>query len=165
MMEQVRLCAVWPIENWLGSSLNQIQGWTTVRESYSRALEQVPLVSTTCDAWTHGWSGSSLHAKSAGLEFRNLNFKCACAKQVVPYSFKRLQLLHEKFTFVSNWTEIRNILFRFISGPQTAFHLASAVKSHLTAHCILVLCHLIDLCLHLFIYFLRVYLYSRRLSL
>ena len=26
MMEQVRLCAVWPMENWLGSSLNQIQG-------------------------------------------------------------------------------------------------------------------------------------------
>ena len=29
-MEQVRLCAVWPVENWLGSSLNQIEGWTTV---------------------------------------------------------------------------------------------------------------------------------------
>ena len=28
LMEQVRLCAVWPMENWLGSSLNQIQGWT-----------------------------------------------------------------------------------------------------------------------------------------
>ena len=40
MMEQVRLCAVW-----LGSSLNQIQGWTTVRESYSPALEQRPLLS------------------------------------------------------------------------------------------------------------------------
>ena len=40
MLEQVRLCAVWPMENLLGSSLNQIQGWTTVRESYSRALEQ-----------------------------------------------------------------------------------------------------------------------------
>ena len=26
MMEQVRLCAVWPMENWHGSSLNQIQG-------------------------------------------------------------------------------------------------------------------------------------------
>ena len=25
MMEQVRLCAIWPMENWLGSSLNQIQ--------------------------------------------------------------------------------------------------------------------------------------------
>ena len=40
MLEQVRLCAAWPMENWLGSSLNQIQGWTAVRESYSCALEQ-----------------------------------------------------------------------------------------------------------------------------
>ena len=35
------------MENWLGSSLNQIQGLTgltsTVRESYSRALEQGPV--------------------------------------------------------------------------------------------------------------------------
>ena len=37
MMDLVRLCAVWPMENKLGSSLNQIQGWITVRESYSRA--------------------------------------------------------------------------------------------------------------------------------
>ena len=40
MMEQVRLCAVWPMENWLGTSLNQIRGWSSVRESYSRRLEQ-----------------------------------------------------------------------------------------------------------------------------
>ena len=46
MMEQVRrLCDAWPLENWLGSSLNQIQRWTTVRESYSRALEQGSLPS------------------------------------------------------------------------------------------------------------------------
>ena len=32
------------MENLLGSSLNQIQGLTTVRESYSRALEHEPLV-------------------------------------------------------------------------------------------------------------------------
>ena len=32
-----------PRENWLDFSLNQIQGWTTVREFYSRALEQGPL--------------------------------------------------------------------------------------------------------------------------
>ena len=38
MMEQVRLCSVWPMENWLGSPLNQIQDWTTVRESYFRAI-------------------------------------------------------------------------------------------------------------------------------
>ena len=43
MMEQVSLCAVWPMENWLGTSLNQIRGWTAVRESYSRALEKEPL--------------------------------------------------------------------------------------------------------------------------
>ena len=43
VMEQVILCAVWPMENWLGSSMNQIEGWTTVRESYYRALEQGPL--------------------------------------------------------------------------------------------------------------------------
>ena len=45
MMEQVRyrLCAVKPMENWPGSSLNHIQGWTTVRESYFCVLEQGPL--------------------------------------------------------------------------------------------------------------------------
>ena len=43
MTEQVRLCAVWPMENWLVYSLNQIQCWTTVRESYSRPLERGPL--------------------------------------------------------------------------------------------------------------------------
>ena len=37
MMEQVILCAVWLMKNWLGSSLN-------VRESYSRALEQGSLL-------------------------------------------------------------------------------------------------------------------------
>ena len=47
-MEQVRLCVVWPKENRLGSSLNQIQGWTTVREPYSRALEQGPLMVPLC---------------------------------------------------------------------------------------------------------------------
>ena len=44
MMEQVRLCAVWSTENWLGTSLNQAQGWTAVREYYSCALEQGPLL-------------------------------------------------------------------------------------------------------------------------
>ena len=34
------------MENWLGSSLNQIQGWTTVQESYSRALVQGLLIPT-----------------------------------------------------------------------------------------------------------------------
>ena len=45
-LHDVRLCAVWPMENWLCSSLNQIQGWTTLRESYTCALEQGPLVRT-----------------------------------------------------------------------------------------------------------------------
>ena len=30
MMKQVRLCTVWPTENWIASSLNHIQGWMTV---------------------------------------------------------------------------------------------------------------------------------------
>ena len=30
MMEQARLCAIWPMENWLGTSMNHIQGWMTV---------------------------------------------------------------------------------------------------------------------------------------
>ena len=38
VMEQVRLCTVWTMENWLGYSLNQIQGFTTVRKSYPRTL-------------------------------------------------------------------------------------------------------------------------------
>ena len=46
-MEQVRLGAVWPMENCPGSSFNQIQGWATVRESYSHALERGPLLNRT----------------------------------------------------------------------------------------------------------------------
>ena len=30
IMDQIRLCAVWPKENWLTSSMNHIQGWMTV---------------------------------------------------------------------------------------------------------------------------------------
>ena len=30
MIEQVRLCAVWPTKNWLGSPMKLIQGWKTV---------------------------------------------------------------------------------------------------------------------------------------
>ena len=39
MMEQVMLCAVWPMENWIEPDTGQ----TTVREAYSCALEQGPL--------------------------------------------------------------------------------------------------------------------------
>ena len=41
------------MENWLGSSLNQIQGWYTVQESYSRALEQGPLFIAPANTHTH----------------------------------------------------------------------------------------------------------------
>ena len=44
MTEQVRICAVWPTENLLGSILNQILGWMTVQKSYSCALELGPLL-------------------------------------------------------------------------------------------------------------------------
>ena len=40
MTEQVRLCVVLPTENWLGSSMNPIQGWKTVLESYCHDLEK-----------------------------------------------------------------------------------------------------------------------------
>ena len=39
MMEQVRLFTVCPMEKWLGSLMNHVQGWTTVRDFYSHALE------------------------------------------------------------------------------------------------------------------------------
>ena len=38
MMERVRLCAVWPTENWLGSSLNHLQGWIIIWECCRQAL-------------------------------------------------------------------------------------------------------------------------------
>ena len=47
MMKQVRLCAVWPMESWLGSSLNHIQGWTTVRESYSCFTARTSVLTVT----------------------------------------------------------------------------------------------------------------------
>ena len=39
-MKQVRRCAVWPTENWRGSSINHIQVWMIVWESYCYALEK-----------------------------------------------------------------------------------------------------------------------------
>ena len=58
IMELVRLCAVWPTENWLGSSLNQTRGRTTVRESYSRALEQGSLITNKCRINPYVWQFS-----------------------------------------------------------------------------------------------------------
>ena len=40
MMEQVRLWGVWPTENCIGFSMNHIQGWMTVWEFYSHALDK-----------------------------------------------------------------------------------------------------------------------------
>ena len=45
MMEQVRLCAVWPRENWLGSSMNQKQAWMTIWECCRHVLEKRCLLS------------------------------------------------------------------------------------------------------------------------
>ena len=69
MIEQVSLCAVWPMENWLGSSLNHIQGWTTVRESYSRALEQGPLDTTAGRKFLSPLNHLELrlHTRAAGM--------------------------------------------------------------------------------------------------
>ena len=48
MMEQVRLCAVWPTENWLGSSMNHIQGWNTVWICYWHARQNRSLPHFLC---------------------------------------------------------------------------------------------------------------------
>ena len=52
MMEQVRLCAVWPMENWLGSSMNHIQGWRTVWIWYCHGPQNRSLVWTLCCFFT-----------------------------------------------------------------------------------------------------------------
>ena len=51
------------MDNWLGSSLNQVQGWTTVRESYSRASEQRPLSETERSTSGGGGGDSSARQK------------------------------------------------------------------------------------------------------
>ena len=89
MMEQVRLGAVWPMENWLGSSLNQIQGWTTFEESYSRALEQgsllpTPSFSSRCRKCCGGESGVRLReVKSVCSAPRNVPCKPLSAVHVL----------------------------------------------------------------------------------
>ena len=40
MMEQVRLCAVWPTENCLGSSMNHMQGWRIVLNMLQPCFEK-----------------------------------------------------------------------------------------------------------------------------
>ena len=46
MMEHVRFCAAWPTENWLGSSMNHIQGWNTVWICYWHARQNRSLLLT-----------------------------------------------------------------------------------------------------------------------
>ena len=60
MTEQVRLCAVWPTENWLGFCMNHIQGWMNVWECCRPALEK------GCLLW------SSLRRQSHGVRVRDL---------------------------------------------------------------------------------------------
>ena len=54
MMEQVRLCAVWPIENLLGHFLEPDTGFS-VGESYSHALEQGSLEPGRCRSSRNFW--------------------------------------------------------------------------------------------------------------
>ena len=71
MKEEVKLCAVWPMENWIGYSLNQIQGWTTVRKSYSRVLEEGSLV------WGGGGALFALAGSAHGpFGAKRTNFSC-----------------------------------------------------------------------------------------
>ena len=60
MTEQVRLCAVWPTENWLGFCMNHLQGWMNVWECCRPALEK------GCLFW------SSLRRQSHGVRVRDL---------------------------------------------------------------------------------------------
>ena len=61
-MEQVRLCAVWPTENWLDSSMNHILGWKIVWICYCLALEKrcLPL------RWIMKWRSWNRHWRVNG---------------------------------------------------------------------------------------------------
>ena len=71
-MEHGRLCAVWPMENWYGSSLNQIHGWTTVRESHSRALKQGLLAVIGLQSCLMNFDSNTKFPTSFGLTFRDV---------------------------------------------------------------------------------------------
>ena len=51
-----------PWRTWLGSSLDQIEGWTTVRESYSLASEQGTLPGN--EALEHALHGDLHHRRA-----------------------------------------------------------------------------------------------------
>ena len=68
-------CDVWPRGNWLGSSLNHIQGRTIVSQSYSRALEQGPLVAVAdlqsaiiCLALFGNGTDSAVHSGGVAID-------------------------------------------------------------------------------------------------
>ena len=60
MIEQVRLCAVWPTENWDGSPMNHILGWMTVWGCWCHALEK------RCLAWQYLRNSSRCFENSVG---------------------------------------------------------------------------------------------------
>ena len=59
MMEQVRLCAVWPSENWLGSPMNHILGWMTVWEWCKHAWQK------GCLFWLGRWEWDARRASQS----------------------------------------------------------------------------------------------------
>ena len=65
---QVRLCAVWPLENWLGSSLNQIQG--------EGGLDHCPRILLLCfRVRTSGWPrGEERQRKEIERDWRGRSF-------------------------------------------------------------------------------------------
>ena len=65
MMEQEQMGSVWPMENWLGSSIKHIQGWMTVWICYCHPLEQGYLSSTVV-------GGSMAELKGRNGRFYNL---------------------------------------------------------------------------------------------
>ena len=38
MMEHIRLCTVWPMDNWFGSSMSHIQGWVGRLSEYATVM-------------------------------------------------------------------------------------------------------------------------------
>ena len=91
IMEQGRLCAVWSMENWLSSFLNQIQGWTTVRESYLCALEQGPLLvgrqKANTDRSCHALIGARIwHGPNLTCKFWSCNSNIISSGSLKTYS-------------------------------------------------------------------------------
>ena len=78
VMEQVYLCAVWFMDNWLGSSLNHIQGWTTVRDSYSRALQVGPLLPKEKGVGEISGAGTFSGLPPVGVKSLRENSFCSC---------------------------------------------------------------------------------------